>query len=164
MDSLLAWFNPTRWILLACLLVALVVGALALEKHIEGIGYDRAQTEYAKQAKAVDTTRAAVAPPIAAKHDEAVVKIQTVVKTIYKDRPIYVKATDCPLTPGFRVYHDAAANGVVPEPSGIPNAQAVPATDVADTVNANYGTCHETEQRLIDLQAWVRAQQALQLH
>lgn len=163
MGSLLAWFNPTRWIILAIALAALAAGVLALEKHIESIGYARAQTEYAAQAKKIDSDRTAVAAPIESKHEAAVVKIQTVTKTILKDRIVYVKATDCPMPGGFRVLHDAAANGIIPDATTIPNASAVPASDVADTVAANYGVCQEIRQRLTDLQVWVRTQQDLKL-
>ena len=62
---------------------------------------------------------------------------------------------------GFRVLHDAAAHGVIPDPARIADAAPVPAAAAAGTVAGNYGTCIENAQRLTDLQAWVRAQRAL---
>lgn len=79
-------------------------------------------------------------------------------KTIIQEVPRYVSATDCPLSPGFRVFHDAAAAGEVPDPAAVADAAPVPAATAAETVAGNYGTCHETEQRLISLQEWVREQ------
>ena len=87
--------------------------------------------------------------------------IVTVTKTIIKDRYVYVKDTDCALSGGFRVLHDAAAHGVIPQPAAIADAASAPAADVADTVATNYGTCHQIAERLTALQAWVRAQQDL---
>lgn len=80
---------------------------------------------------------------------------------VVREVPVYVPAGSCDLPSGFRVLHDAAAWGAVPDPSRIPDAAAVPAQDAAGTVAGNYFTCHETAQRLSSLQQWVREQQAL---
>lgn len=159
--AILAWFNPTRWLLLGGLVLALVAAGWRIHHNIWQGGYDAAEAKYAKQAISANTQRAAVAPPIAAKHEAAVVQIRTVTKTILKEVPVYVKATDCPMPGGFRVLHDAAADGRIPEPAGIADAAAVPADVAAGTVAENYGLCHETAERLTALQSWVRAQQAL---
>lgn len=141
---------------------ALVGGFNAFVKYEQRIGYDRARADYDKQAVAVDEKRAAVTPPIESKAKEAVAKVQTVTKTIIKEVPVYVKATDCPMPGGFRVLHDAAANGEVPDASRIPDAATAPAQDVAATVADNYGTCRVIRENLIGLQAWVDAQRGLQ--
>lgn len=77
---------------------------------------------------------------------------------IVREVPVFVPAG--PVLPGgFRLLHDAAAaNGPVPDPAGIATAAPVPAQTAAATVAGNYGTCHETAQRLTSLQAWVRGQ------
>jgi len=162
----LAWLNPGRWMLYLALAGAVVLGVHELDKWRQQIGHDRAVAEYAAQAKRVDTARAAVSAPIEAKHEAAVTQIQTVYKTIIKEVPIYVKADpvlglNCPLSGGFRVLHDAAANGEVSDPARIPDAAPAPAQDVAETIVENYGTYREVAKRLTDLQAWVRAQQEL---
>jgi hypothetical protein len=155
----LAWLSPGRWLLVLGLALSLWLGYHAWAAHQQGIGYSRAQAEYAKQAKQVDEKRDAIAPPIAARHQAAVQKIVTITETIIKEVPTYVKGTDCSMPGGFRVLHDAAAHDQLPDPARIADAAPAPAAAVATTVASNYGTCTEIAQRLTDLQAWVKAQQ-----
>lgn len=157
----LAFLNPGRWLLYLALAVALVAGYFFWADHIGDVREAKVRAQYAKQAQEADVARAAVAPPIAAKQAAAQEKIRTVFKTIIKEVPTYVSINDCPMSPGFRVFHDAAANGELPDASRIPDAAAVPAPDIANTVAGNYEACHATAARLIDLQGWVRAQQGL---
>lgn len=157
----LDWFASGRWMLYAAFAAALVVGYFAWAEHIGDQREAQVVARYTKQAKEADDRRAAVAPPIAAKQEAAQEKIRTVFKTIIKEVPTYVSINDCPMSPGFRVFHDAAANGELPDPARIPDAAAVPAPDVANTVAENYQTCHQTAARLNGLQDWVRAQQSL---
>jgi len=77
---------------------------------------------------------------------------------IIKEVPVYVPNDACALPGGFRVLHDAAALGVIPDPSGIANAAAVPAQDAAETIAANYQQYHECTERLMALQDWIRKQ------
>lgn len=157
--NLLAWLSPGRWLLIGALLAALVLGYFAWADHIGDVREGQVRAQYAKQAKAVDDARAAISPPIAARQEVAQEKIRTVFKTIIKEVPTYVSINDCPMSPGFRVFHDAAANGEVPDASRIADAAAVPAPDVANTVAANYQVCHTNSARLTGLQEWVRAQE-----
>lgn len=157
----LAFLNPGRWMLYAALAAALVVGYFAWADHIGDVREGQVRAQYAKQAKEVDDKRAAVAAPVAAKQGVAQEKIRTVFKTIVKEVPTYVSTNDCPMSPGFRVFHDAAAHGELPDASRIADAAAVPAPDVANTTAANYQVCHTNSARLTGLQEWVRAQAAL---
>jgi hypothetical protein len=157
----LAFLSPGRWLLYLALAAALVAGYFAWADHIGDMREAKVRAEYKKQADAVDEKREAISEPIAKKSEAAQEKIRTVFKTITKEVTVYVKATDCPMSGGFRVYHDAAANGEVPDPSSIPDAATVPAPDAAKTVAANYGACLQTSERLTGLQDWVKAQQAL---
>ncbi|MEO8021054.1 hypothetical protein [Polaromonas sp.] len=161
MTDILAWFNLGRWLMLLALAGALTLGYFAWADHQQDIGYGKARAEYAKQAKDVDDKRAAVAPPIVAKQEAAQAKIRTVTETIIKEVPIYVKADTCPMSGGFRVLHDAAANGEVPNPAAIPDAAPVPAQTAASTVAENYGTCRAAIENLSGLREWVRVQEAL---
>lgn len=55
----MSWLNPTRWLLYGGLLLALLVGYAAWERHIEAKGYERAQAEYTAAAlKASEAARA----------------------------------------------------------------------------------------------------------
>jgi hypothetical protein len=62
--------------------------------------------------------------------------------------------------------HDAAARGLsadaLPIPAGKSDADAsgLALSGLLDSVTANYGTCRQARQTLIDLQGWVRSQQA----
>jgi hypothetical protein len=82
-------------------------------------------------------------------------------KSITKEVPIYVPSHSCPMPGGFRVLHDAAARGELPDSAGVADALAVPPQDIAATVSDNYGTCHEVAEQLTSLQEWVRGQQAV---
>ena len=159
----LTLLSPGRWLLLACGITALVLGYFGWADHQQGLGYDKAQAEYAAQAKKVDTRREEVAPPIEAAQIVVQERIRIVTQTIIKEVPVYVKADDCPMPGGFRVLHDAAADGEVPDPTRIADAAPVPAQDVAATVADNYGTCLANAARLTGLQEWVNAQVGLKV-
>lgn len=159
--NLLTWLNPGRWLLVLAAVAALILGYFAWADHIGDVREEQVRAEYAKQVKAVDTKREAVTPPIALKFSRQSERIRTVTKEIIKEVPVYVSANDCPMSPGFRVFHDAAANGEFPDPARIADAAAVPADALANTVADNYGTCLENANRLTGLQEWVRAQQNL---
>lgn len=71
----------------------------------------------------------------------------------------FVPATSCPLSGGFRVYHDAAAEDKeLPDPTAKSDAPAVTAKEVAVTTATNYGICHDNADRLEALQNWVNQQ------
>lgn len=77
---------------------------------------------------------------------------------IEKRVTVYVPAGSCPLPGGFRLLYDDAATGTVSDAADLADAAPVPAQDVASGVIDNFGTCHETAQRLTSLQDWVVAQ------
>ena len=106
---------------------------------------------------------------------QAVVTVETVTRfvdrvrivkekaqTITREVPVYVTAqadADCVINNGFVRVHDAASAGTLPPgPSDTDAAaSAVALSTVAETVTANYGTCHENAEQLIALQGWVKA-------
>lgn len=155
----MSWLSPTRWLLIGALILALTLGYFAWADHIGDVREAKIRTQYAEQAKKADEARAAITAPIAEKQIVVQEKIRTVFKTIIKEVPTYVSVNDCPMSPGFRVFHDATANGELPDPARIPDAAAVPAPDVANTVSANYQACLTNSARLTGLQDWVKAQQ-----
>lgn len=159
--NILAWFNPGRWLMLLAAVAALTLAYFAWADHIGDKREAQVRAQYQKQADEANAKREAISAPVAAKEQKAQDKIRTVFKTIIKEVPTYVSINDCLMSPGFRVFHDAAANGEVPDPSRIADAAAVPADAVANTVAENYGTCHQTAARLTGLQEWVRAQEDL---
>lgn len=81
---------------------------------------------------------------------------------IVKEVPVYVPySTACQLPGGWRLLHNAAASGALPNPASRADAPPVTAADAATTVAANYASCHETAEQLTALQAWVRAQESI---
>ena len=157
----LAWLNPGRWLLYGALLATLVLGYFTWRESQRDVGRQEMRDDYASQAATSNAARAAVADTIAPKAEAAQAQIRTVFKTIIKEVPTYVSTNDCPMSPGFRVYHDAAADGKLPNPADIAHAAAAPADTVASTVAENYQTCHATAARLSALQDWVRGQQTI---
>ena len=82
--------------------------------------------------------------------------VHTAGQTIIKEVPVYVPATTPDLPGGFRVLHDAAATGQLPDASGSADAPPVPAQDIASTLASNYLTCRETAEQLTALQEWAK--------
>lgn len=124
-----------------------------------------AETVIARTADADAATQAA-----GEASERARAEIRYVTRTVVEKVPVYVTAeTDrrYPLPWGFVRLHDAAALGLdpaaVPNPAGQPDdaASSVAASVAAAIVAGNYGQCREDQQRLSDLQAWIRTQQAL---
>lgn len=149
-------------LIVAGVLAAVAVGGwFALTEHYEGLGYARRVAEEQAEAARIGAARAAVTTKADATHVKAAERIKVVTVTQIKEVPTYVSDSDCPLSPGFRVLHDAAAAGELPDPARIADAAAVPAPALASTVVENYGACKETSERLDALQQWIRAQQAV---
>lgn len=72
-----------------------------------------------------------------------------------------VPADGCVLDGGFRVLHDAAADGRLPSAAGGAHGPAAPVDQVAaaETVAVNYLACHQNAEQLKALQGWVQKQQ-----
>ena len=84
-------------------------------------------------------------------------RIVTITKEIIREVPSLVPAGTPDLPPGFRVLHDAAAQGVSPASRGA-DGSPVPAQDAAEAVADNYGTALDNASRLQRLQQWIADQ------
>jgi len=84
--------------------------------------------------------------------------VREVGQTIIKEVPVYVPADSPALPGGFRLLHDAAVRGELPDATGVADAPAVPAQDLAATIAANYLSCRENAEQLTALQAWIELQ------
>jgi hypothetical protein len=163
----LSWLSEKMplwvWALLAG---GLLVGAAYIAGNNHGAAKVQAQWDKA----------AAVATLAAAKQETEQAKVTTELLTHYTDRvkvvhdhgaalikevPVYVSNTDCSLSGGFRLLHDAAARGEVPNPAGIAHAPTVAAADFAATVIENYSRYRALAEQLMALQEWVRRQESL---
>ncbi len=73
----------------------------------------------------------------------------------------------CVINTGFVQLHDSAAGEpsapALPDATGQPidGPSTIALSDVAATVTANYGTYYQVRTQLIELQDWIRKQQAL---
>jgi hypothetical protein len=73
--------------------------------------------------------------------------------------PNFVKNDDNPMLPGgFRVWHDAASQNEIPDPTRVADAPIVAAGIVAETVGRNYGAFYKNKEQLDALQQWVKDQ------
>lgn len=143
-----------------------VVAALGFAYHRGAAGV-RAEWEAAKlrQTVAVESTKAKqanAAVRVVTRYVDRVRTVREAAQTIIKEIPVYVtEASDsaCVVPRGFVRLHNAAAAGDrLPEPAGSPDAapSGVALSAVAETVAGNYGSCRETAEQLIALQAWAR--------
>lgn len=114
-----------------------------------------------KAALTVALERAKASERVVTKYIDRVKVVQGRTQTIIKEVPIYVPADSPDLPPGLRVFHDATAQGELPDPTRIADAAPVPAQDLATTVIDNYGICHANAEQVIALQDWIREQQAI---
>lgn len=106
-----------------------------------------------KQAQVTETTRI-----------EYIDRVQTIRlkgDTIIKEVVKYVPLDTPALPGGFRLLHDAAAAGEIPDPAGAADAAPVPAATVAETVAANYTGCLANAAAIESWQAWATAQAKL---
>ena len=119
---------------------------------------DAAQAASLKEGARIVVVRGAVTEKIVTKYLPAITKIETITETIVKEVNTYVPPSDPAVSGGFRVYHDAAAAGRVPDASEIPHAAPASAQTAAATVAENYGACRADQERLRGLQEWVTEQ------
>ena len=103
------------------------------------------------------------------KQKEVTVKIETIYvdkvrvihekgKVLVKEIPVYFH--DLPVLDGrFRVQHDSAALGTLPEAADFLNAAPVAAEDFTITFTENYTTCRATQEQLASLQRWIQEQE-----
>jgi len=121
----------------------------------------------AKMALRVVERASTVSQTAAVKDQVAQDRIRTVTKTLIEKVPVYVSNRAdalCSVPTGFVRLHDAAARGddlsaaseSPGQSDGAPSGVAL--STVANTVVANYGGCRADEQRLADLQSWLKAE------
>ena len=157
------WFLIRFWkpLALIALMLGLVATGYAWKAHNAAQAEKIAWLTAEAGRLATELGREKVNVKVVTKYIDRVQVVQGRTKVIIKEIPVYVPATTPDLPAGFRVLHDSAAQGVIPDPARIADASPVPAQDAAETIVSNYGTCAETAEQVIALQDWIRAQQAL---
>lgn len=156
--------NPIAWIpkeLLLPLIVGLVAGGVGFGlggKYVYGKWLDEKAAQ-AVQAVKIVTRQGQVTVRVVERWKERQAEVQTVTQTIEKEVVKYVPAAaDVVLPLGWRLLHDAAAAGTVPQaPAGADvAAPSVTALAAARSVVGNYGAAHSCRVQLEALQDWVR--------
>lgn len=157
--------NPLALISMPYRILAVVVLGLALVafgwvKGAESVQrkIDDMVMKAAKEGVRIVTLRGAVTTKIETKYLPQIARQQVITETILKEVPIYVPTSTADLPGGFRLLHDSAATGSIPDPARIADAAAVPAQSAAETIAGNYGTCRADQIKLIGLQEWIREQ------
>ena len=120
-----------------------------------------AEAARAVQAVKIVTRQGEVTERVVVRWKERQAATRTVTETIEKEVVRYVPASaDFMLPLGWRLLHDAAALGQVPQapPGADVAAPSVAATAAAATVINNYGAAHMCIAQLEELQGWVREQ------
>ena len=137
------------------------------------IGYSKGSAsrnpEIAELSAAIQTAQALAAEAderAKAVSERVVIEYRDRVRTITEQRPAEIQLVEViraesnpPLSPSFRLLHDAAATGSqAAENPGGTDAAPVPVADVAETIAANYATCRTDQARLAALQDIIRNQ------
>lgn len=124
-------------------------GQVALDKLVA-----KQVTEGVKLARA----REVITTKVETKYVPQIAKAGVITETILKEIPVYVPPNAAACAGVFRVFHDAAAQGLVPDPARIADAAPVSAEDASATVVENYGECRADQLRLQGLQEWATEQ------
>lgn len=154
---------PWPWRLAA---IALMAAGCVAYGYVKGSAAVQGRWDLATAKETTATVRVIikqgeVTERIVTQYVDRVKVIREVGATIVKEVPIYVPADSPDLPGGFRLLHDAAATGTVPDPAARADAAAVPAQDAASTVTENYTACNATAAQLTLLQQWIREQRQL---
>ena len=157
---------PYRLLALTLLSAALVgFGWVRGASHVQA-AWDAAAVKESLTAARVRQRQADSTVKVVTQYVDRVRTVREAGDTIIKEVPTYVTAQSdaaCTLDHGFVRLHDAAAQGVIPDPAG--PADAAPAgialSTAAATVASNYTRCRENAEQLTALQDWVRRMDAL---
>ena len=156
--SLIPW--PHRWLAVAALAVTLIgFGWIKGASHVQA-QWDAAIQQQALQAAAIRERQAQATVKVVTQYLDRVRVVRQKGDTIIKEVPVYVPVqadAACTINRGFVRLHDAAAAGELPDSARDSDAAAagIALSAVAETVAANYQTCHENAEQLRALQAWV---------
>lgn len=156
--TLISW--PYRLLALAALAVAMIgFGWIKGAGHVQA-RWDASIQQQTLHATAVRERQAQATVEVVTEYVDRVRVVREKGDTIIKEVPVYVPVqadAACTINRGFVRLHDAAAAGDLPEPAGDADATAagIAFSAVAETVTANYQTCHENAEQLRALQVWL---------
>lgn len=142
--------------------------------HVRTVMNEAAVTKAEEHVVTETHQQDAITETVEEKATERQIEIRTVTETLIKKVPVYVtKKADakCPIPAGAVQLHDSAARHLplVPIPAGkldggtagVDDPSGILLSQILDTVAKNYGRYYEVRGQLLDLQGWIRQQQAL---
>lgn len=149
---------PYRILAIALLGAALVgFGWLKGAQHGEA-KLEREHAAALKEGVRIITLRGAVTTKVETKYLPQIVRAGVITETITHEIHATAPVDAAPVAGYFRVWHDAAAAGRLPEPTAVRNGAAVDVETAAATVAENYGACRKDQLKLQALQEWVTEQ------
>lgn len=139
----------------AAIAIALVAGSYFKGRADAGEACAVAAAKREAELVALKAKQAAVTTRLVTEYKDRVRVVKEKGDEIVKEVMVYVPVADV-LPSGWRVFHDAAASGVMPESPerAIAAAAPVEAVAAASTVAENYQACRATREQLIALQKW----------
>ena len=112
-----------------------------------------------KQGMEVAERQTVVTDKIVTKYVDRIKTVRGKTEIIIKEIPTYVKTdNNITLPSSFRVWHDAASQNEIPDPTLINDARTVTAPDIAATIGYNYEAFYQNKEQLDALQQWIRDQ------
>ena len=154
---------PWKLLILIALAAASVIGGCQYgESRVTAAWEAEREAEKLAAAQTI-ATRAEVTTQVVTQYVDRIQVVKERGKEIIKEVPVYVSsAVTCDLPGGFRVLHDAAAEGELPDPARVADAPAANVETAASTIIENYATYHELAEQLKALQSWVSQQEEAQ--
>lgn len=124
------------------------------------VKWDQERVAYAEALQKEKDRQATVVEKVVVEYRDRVKVIKEKGDEIVKAVPFFVR-TSCALPGGWRVLHDSAASGDLPDDPDGAIAAAEPAESIAaiETVAANYSACRADQARLTALQQLVKGLQ-----
>ncbi|WP_218187343.1 hypothetical protein [Pseudomonas sp. NBRC 111143] len=163
--AVIQFFRELPWKLLGltAIVTVSVIGGCHYGESTVNAAWDAERAAAKLAAAQTATTQAEVTTQVVTQYVDRVQVVKERGKEIIKEVPVYVSsAVTCDLPGGFRVLHDAAAQGELPDPAGVADAPAASVETAAATVVENYATYHEVAEQLKALQSWVNQQEQAQ--
>mgnify|MGYP006051886379 FL=1 len=147
-----------------------ILAIAALVTYLGFRGYDAGQEDIQKkwdasvargiiEVEKLKKKQVVVTTKVETKYLTKTVTIREKARAIETVREVFVPVDSGSLPGGFRLFHDAAVTGVIPESASILDAAPVPVADVADTLASNYERCHVAYATVEGLQDWILEQQ-----
>lgn len=126
-------------------------------------GRAAALVDQAQQAQAVANKQERETEKVRIAYRDRVKVVREKGEEVIREVEKLVPVDGCQLDGGFRVLHDAAARGELPDTATGADGPPAPVEQAAAarTVAGNYGACHENTEQLTALQDWVRRQRHL---